>query len=534
MMEMNSVSIIGQSSNLITIPEIEKQKLVEFTMDEVAKHKTVETRIWVTHNDLVYDVTDFVSSHPGGLSKIMLAAGGSVDPFWNLYQQHKTGSTGQEVEKIIRQYLIGRLKSNPITQMHVANDPYSNDPPRSPFIRPESLKPFNGEPPSPLLVDNYFTPKDLFYIRNHLPVPDLDAKIHRVSVGADGIDSISFSVDELKQLFPCYKVSATIQCGGNRRSEMIKEKPVKGLNWGVSAISNAEWTGVLLRDLLLYAGLTDEIIEMRSLRHVQFEGLDEAGGTNYGASIPIDKAWDPKGDVLVAFEMNGEPLTRDHGFPLRVITPGIVGARSVKYVGKIYASGEESPSHWQQKDYKSFQPGTDWNNVDWKSANAIQDMPVTSAICDPVVDQRVSLDNDEIVVKGYAWSGGGRSIIRVDVSTDDGNTWKSAELLPTITGRHGADQDLSTKLTAPRIDLPYNPRAWSWTHWIAKLPFDEKQAKKACETNQCNVTLLSRAVDSSYNAQPDSVKAIWNMRGVCNNAWHRVNVKVPNPDEIKV
>ena len=85
-------------------------------------------------------------------------------------------------------------------------------------------------------MDNYNTPNDVFYIRNHLPVPDINADEYRLQIVAEGVEPISFSIEELKKHFPLYKVDATIQCGGNRRGEMIKIKPVKGLNWGVSAI----------------------------------------------------------------------------------------------------------------------------------------------------------------------------------------------------------------------------------------------------------------------------------------------------------
>ena len=80
-------------------------------------------------------------------------------------------------------------------------------------------------------------------------------------------------------------------------------------------------------------------------------------GNRYAASIPIERALSPDCDVLLAYEMNGEPLPRDHGYPLRVVVPGVVAARSVKWVEKVIVSGEESDSHWQQEDYKGFCPG---------------------------------------------------------------------------------------------------------------------------------------------------------------------------------
>ncbi|CAG2063938.1 unnamed protein product, partial [Timema podura] len=111
----------------------------------------------------------------------------------------------------------------------------------------------------------------------------------------------------------------------------ILVKPVKGLNWGAAAIGNATWSGARLRDILLAAGLRDN---QPGVTHVQFEGLDsDPANVSYGASISVEKAMDPCGDTILAYEMNGNPLLRDHGFPIRVVVPGIVGARNVKWLG---------------------------------------------------------------------------------------------------------------------------------------------------------------------------------------------------------
>lgn len=238
-------------------------------------------------------------------------------------------------------------------------------------------------------------------------------------------------------------------CGGNRRSEMAEIKPVKGLSWGPGAVGNAEWSGARLRDVL--AKLK---VQNNETWHVQFEGFDTDPTSNpYGASIPLTKAMDERGDVILAYEMNGKPLSRDHGFPLRVIVPGVVGARSVKWLAKIVVSPNESDSHWQQNDYKAFSPSTDWDTVDFKKSPAIQNMPITSAICNPLNGNTVKVDeNGMVTVKGYAWSGGGQRIIRVDVTGDGGESWHVAEL-----------EQEDTK-TAP------SGRHWGWTLWTCKIP----------------------------------------------------------------
>ena len=179
------------------------------------------------------------------------------------------------------------------------------------------------------------------------------------------------------------------------------------------------------------------------------------------------------------------PLPPDHGYPVRVLVPGVTAARSVKWVGSVVASAEESPSHWQQLDYRTFSPSVDWDrwggreggegggvvgargagggcrpphstaslaapgtrihtftrakrppstpplpSVDWKSAPSIQETNVTSAICDPAPGSTLEGPLDEVEVAGFAFSGGGRGIMRVDVSADEGRTWVSAALAP--------------------------------------------------------------------------------------------------------
>lgn len=246
-------------------------------------------------------------------------------------------------------------------------------------------------------------------------------------------------------------------------------------------------------DILKDLGISEE-----KFNHVQFEGYDlDPSGTPYGASIPISNAMDPRKEVILAYEMNGEPLSRDHGFPIRVIVPGVVGARNVKWLGKISVSKQESQSQWQQGDYKGFSPSTTWDNVDFSKSPAIQEMPVISAICDPQNSDTVEVKNGKIEVKGYAWSGGGRKIIRVDVTNDEGKTWHTADLT----------EDLQTK----------QGRYWSWTLWKVELPV----AKNTKETK-----IYAKAVDSAYNVQPESFENIYNIRGLLCNAYHKVTIKL--------
>uniref|UniRef100_A0A8D0BJM4 Sulfite oxidase, mitochondrial n=1 Tax=Salvator merianae TaxID=96440 RepID=A0A8D0BJM4_SALMN len=456
-----------------------------FTRQEVAHHDNEANRVWVTYGTNVFDITDFVELHPGGKSKILLAAGGALEPFWALYAMHNQ----EHVLEILHGYKIGELSPDEPPQPN-PEDPYAKDPSRHPALHVNTLKPFNAEPPVELISENYLTPSQLFFKRNHLPVPEVDPAAYRLRVqGASG-KTLSLSLQDIKKKFPKHEVTAALQCAGNRRGEMNAIKNTNRLGWNVGAISNARWGGARLRDVLLKAGYKQD-----DEGHVCFEGLDrDQSGTVYGASIPFKKAMSPEGDVLLAYEMNGEELPRDHGFPLRVVVPGIVGARNVKWLAQITVGPEESQSHWQQKDYKGFSPSVTWDTVDFSRAPAIQDLPIQSAITEPC--QNASVSPGELTVKGYAWSGGGREVIRVDVSLDGGKSWKVAKLT-------GEEQ------------LP--GRAWAWKLW---------QLNTCVPAGTKELNIVCKAVDTSYSVQPDTVKPIWNILGVLNNAWHRVRVFV--------
>ncbi|KAF4043480.1 Mo-co oxidoreductase dimerization domain [Phytophthora infestans] len=510
-----------------------RSDLPTFSFDEVQQHTGAHKNgTWVVYKNGVYDITKFIASHPGG-TKILLAAGSSIEPFWQLYAAHNHA----DVHKILEKLRIGNLREEDVAMLEkvrkerYGDGPYGKDPTRHPALKVNSSMPFNAEPPAELLMQSFITPNDLFFVRNHLPVPEVDIANYTLKISGLGIGRekhIELTLDDLKSKFKHHTVTTTVQCAGNRRAEMSGVKQVNGLSWDTTALSTANWTGVLLSDVLASIGITDEDSRQGEcecevgenmetcddcntvIQHVQFEGLDaDTEGNTYGASIPVATALDPRKDVLLAFEMNGETIPRDHGYPLRVIVPGTVGARNVKFLHRVVLSSEESPSFWQQRDYKGFPPNVDYSRDDyWKFAgDSIQELPVQSAITEPkngsihLVDD--ASDSSIVTVKGYAWSGGGRNIIRVDISVDGGKTWTPAEL-----HESGKRQK-------------YN-RAWAWTPW--ELDVDVPPGTEKLD-------IMCKAVDASYNVQPDTIAPIWNMRGVLNNAWHRVHVTVEESDE---
>jgi len=478
----------AEAENIVAIAGKRVEGLPEYTIEEIGKHDSLENRVWVTYKNGVYDITEFIPMHPGA-DKLMMAAGGSVEPFWRIYSVHLDNKV---IYGMLESYRIGNLKEEDAASLRESlkdsDDPFANAPKRHPALLVNQAKPFNAETPLSIITDSFLTPADLFFVRSHLPIPDIKPEEYELEVGGVGCKDITLSLEDLKKL-PKHTIVSGLQCGGNRRLEMKTRKNLKGLDWRGGAIGNAEWAGARLVDVLEAAGFSEE--KSPEARHVIFEGLDmEPDGGHFGASITIEKAADPRQDVLLAYEMNGEPLTRDHGYPVRVLAPGVIGARNVKWLGKIEVSEVESDSHWQKRDYKGFHPGINWDNVEdmWDKSQAIQDMPVTSSIATCKKDP----ETGDLLLSGYAWSGGGRKILRVDLTPDGGKTWTQAHTLVQDTARH--------------------PRHWGWTLWEGRIPGEGVEE------------VWSKAVDSNYNVQPETFENIWNLRGVLSNAYCRYKV----------
>ncbi|KAK2992885.1 hypothetical protein RJ640_028127 [Escallonia rubra] len=379
---------------------------------------------------------------------------------------------------------------------------YSQEPPRHPCLKINAKEPFNAEPPRSALISSYVTPVDFFYKRSHGPIPILD-NIDRYCVSISGL------IGKPKDIYmtdiwklPKYNVTATLQCAGNRRTAMSKTRTVKGVGWDVSAIGNAVWGGAKLADVL-------ELIDISNCtsttpfggKHVEFVSVDkckEENGGPYKASIPLRQASNPEADVLLAYEMNGKPLNRDHGYPLRVIVPGVIGARSVKWLDSIDIIAEECQGFFMQKDYKMFPPSVNWDNIDWSTRKPQMDFPVQCAICS--LEDVDVVKPGKITIKGYATSGGGRGIERVDVSIDGGKTWVEASRYQKAIIPYIADHASSDK--------------WAWVLFEAKADISQ------------SAEIVAKAVDTAANVQPENVEVIWNLRGILNTSWHRVHVRV--------
>jgi sulfite oxidase len=347
-----------------------------------------------------------------------------------------------------------------------------------------SETPLNAEPPLWLLAGAAVTPLEAFFIRTHGTVPEIAAPGHRLTVAGRVRMPLSLSFDELKREFPPATVLATLLCAGNRREELNAVGSVAGTSWQQGAVGNAEWRGVRLADVLERAGYEPGDL------HVAFASADEVvlgdAVTFFGGSIPLAKALAP--EVLLAYEMNGESLTPEHGFPLRVVVPGYIGARSIKWLTGISVQEQPSENYFQQHDYKLLPVASGPESADWSAGVMLGELPVNSAILTPADGSE--LESGKLVVEGYAVVGGGRAIGRVDFSIDGGATWRKAEL-----DRNGP---------------------WAWALWRADVELPPGPAE-----------IVVRAWDSAAQTQPERLETVWNRKGYMNNAWHRIAVTVP-------
>jgi len=222
-------------------------------------------------------------------------------------------------------------------------------------------EPPNGGPPLYRLIEEFVTSESDFFLRTHGDIPELDHSAYRLTVAGMLSKKYEFSLSDLSELFSAKEVTATLQCAGNRRCSASAVKTVQNeVAWGNDAISTAVWTGCSLVDLLHFVGCIGQA------KHVEFIGSDscqkEGTKTKFGGSIPVSRAL--AGDVLLAWGMNGRPLTPEHGAPLRAIVPGYIGARSVKWLQAINPLVTPSNNLFHAHAYRLFAPGASPLNAD--------------------------------------------------------------------------------------------------------------------------------------------------------------------------
>lgn len=346
--------------------------------------------------------------------------------------------------------------------------------------------PFNAAPDLTELGQHEITPNENFFHRNHGNIPQINAEDYHLHIVGLVNQKLSLSLDELKAL-PGYSLTATISCAGNRRRELHELSDLSAeVLWDAHAVGTAIWTGCRMRDILALAGLP----ENQSGLHLAFTGLDEVSiqgdKGHFAGSIPLEKALGD--EVLLAYEMNGEALSAEHGFPLRLVVGGYIGARSIKWLGEICLQAEESQNYYQQKAYKLFPPHVRKEDADWRKGQSLTESPLNSVISFP--QNQTVLPNGKITMRGFAIAQGANILERVEVSRDNGRTWQKAQFLT-------------------------EPQAWRWSLWQAELDLEAGIHR-----------LAVRAWDTVGNCQPEDKAAVWNFKGYFNNAWHRVSIVV--------
>ncbi|HTU97720.1 MAG TPA: sulfite oxidase [Solirubrobacteraceae bacterium] len=325
------------------------------------------------------------------------------------------------------------------------------------------------------------TDTEAFYVRGHGPIPDTDRESWRLDVVGLVERELSLSFETLREAFRERTVTATLQCAGNRRAGLVAIRDIPGeAPWGPGATGTATWTGVALADVLTLAK------PVHPASDVGFEGADLSTevtpAERFGGSIPLDKAL--RSEVLLAWSMNGERLAPVHGAPLRVIVPGYIGARSVKWLERIEVRSAPWTGHFQHVAYRLVAadetpgPGV---------GTPLGLVALNSDLLSPRAGETVRAG--QVEVRGYAFAGGDRYVARVDVSIDGGENWRQAELLDDL-GR------------------------WAWRQWrttVSLVPGDHE--------------ILVRAWDSSAATQPEDEAGLWNPKGYVNNARPRVRVR---------
>ena len=511
-----------------------------FTLDEVRADHGDET--WVVLSDTrgVYNMTPFLDAHAGGPDRIRMVNGQDLAAFWKVYSDIHDRP---HIRDLLEEYRIGSLSEEDTAKIKAETrfgDAYVNEPTRvrAADYRIPSRKPWNSEPRLELLWENYFTPNDLFFIRNHNPVPDIDGDEWELEIDgnpAAGIKGRTFTLKQLKEEFPKHEVVSSLQCAGNRQEDFVSDgRPLYvAPHWRNGAIGNAKWGGVRVRDILRACGMdVDGIVlghkSLNGMKIVNFiaEDTDETG-TPYAGVIPIEKAIDPWGDAILAYEMNGETLPRDHGFPVRLLAPGTAGCRNPKWVRQIIVSAEASELDSGSRLDRHFAPDISFDEhkkhvdptcdkstcrVRVDQGPVIQTLPVQSVICVPADRATLSGAQDTVHVKGIAYSGAGRGITRVELSIDGGRTFTAAELLPA---------PVQSDVPAPEAGMGRN---WAWQRFEQKLALPDDIKAKLAAGEKVNLEVVSKAIDGDFNSQPADVAHVWNVLGICVNHWCRVNV----------
>ena len=321
------------------------------------------------------------------------------------------------------------------------------------------------------------TPTGMHYLLVHFDVQDVDAVAWRLQVGGMVSRPMSLSLEDIRSRSST-TLAVTMECAGNGRA-LLSPRAVSQ-PWLLEAVGTAQWTGTPLKGLLEEAGLERGPVE------VLFTGLDRGiqgeEVQSYQRSLSIGEA--TREEVLLAYEMNGRPLERQHGYPLRLIVPGWYGMASVKWLDRIEAIGRPFQGYQMDHTYRYSQSAEDQGEA--VTLIRVRALMVPPGIPDFVTRARL-VEAGIVTVEGRAWVGRA-DVSRVEVSTDGGSTWVEAELGDMLS-------------------------AHAWRSWSFRW-----------DASPGRYVLCVRATDSQGNVQP--VEQPWNYQGMGNNMAQRVDVIV--------
>lgn len=332
-------------------------------------------------------------------------------------------------------------------------------------------EPFTALPSPELQRRNLLTPNGLFFVRNHRNVPTIDIEKYQLSVTGLVKKPLNLSMEDILEEFPKVYVSAALPGVEDLHHKSNDQSNRPGeLSWGKEATRTATFAGIRLRHVLLAAGVNPET------RFVSFTGLDDIlsdeGAHNFLGLIPIHKAMSP--DVILAYEMNNNPLSVEEGFPLRVIVPGSEGTMSVEWINEIRLISEAQEKYSTHNSTQPYSAVRSLEADQKKEARLNEEPAVLAVICNPRDGETVF--DDLLIVEGYAFAIEGRPIENVELSADEGKTWVDAKILK-------------------------NDNPWRWCFWEAYL-------KLPPGTHQISVKAWDDAGNSSGIQQinPHSIK----------------------------
>lgn len=275
-----------------------------------------------------------------------------------------------------------------------------------------SPKPEDHEMPVEGFVDE-ITPTENFFVRSHSYTPQVKLADWKLSIDGLVNTPLTLTLDDLKKL-PHVELVSVLECAGNGRS--FYEPRVAGAQWKFGGVGNARWTGVRLRDVLQKAGLKPGATELL------LDGADVPLGKmpDFQRTVTVAKGLDP--DTMLAWAMNGQPLTVEHGFPLRLVAPGWASDSWVKWLQHIEVLDHEFDGFWMKTAYRhpshSVAPGS---TVDAKDMIPVTDLNVKS-----VIAMGDWVKPGMVAVQGVAWSNGS-PIAKVEISDDGGKSWNQAK-----------------------------------------------------------------------------------------------------------